>query len=178
MKRRWRLWLILAMLLLGDSLLHPAVHWRLIGWAKGEAFYQGRPKSYWRWEWEWWHPMWTSAGAFLPDYALERYVWYRSPSDWATILDNRFGIKVNSPDRLPLLKGDVESVPVLLQLLETQNNDLKLIACGGRQLIGQRAANEAVPILLRLVRKNDDFSSSAWEALYRIDPELAQVNQP
>jgi hypothetical protein len=25
----------------------PGVHWRLIGWAKGEPFYQGRPASYW-----------------------------------------------------------------------------------------------------------------------------------
>src|SRR4051794_30855540 len=25
----------------------PAVHWRLVGWAKREPFYQGRPAGYW-----------------------------------------------------------------------------------------------------------------------------------
>ncbi|OAI48350.1 hypothetical protein AYO44_07185 [Planctomycetaceae bacterium SCGC AG-212-F19] len=49
MKRRWRLLTGLALVLfVGASVLHPAVHWRIIGWAKGEAFYQGRPSSYWR----------------------------------------------------------------------------------------------------------------------------------
>jgi hypothetical protein len=26
----------------------PGVHWRLIGWARWEPFYQGRPSLYWR----------------------------------------------------------------------------------------------------------------------------------
>ncbi len=48
MKRRWRLWLGLALLLLvGIALSFPAVHWRLIGWPRGEAFFQGRPTMYW-----------------------------------------------------------------------------------------------------------------------------------
>ena len=48
MRRRWRLWLALALLLLvGASLLHPTVHWLLIGWYRGEAFCLGRPSSYW-----------------------------------------------------------------------------------------------------------------------------------
>ena len=25
----------------------PPVYWRVVGWVKGEAFYQGRPTSYW-----------------------------------------------------------------------------------------------------------------------------------
>jgi len=48
MKRRWRLLIGLALLLLvGGALLHPDVHWWLLGWYRGEAFYQGRPSSYW-----------------------------------------------------------------------------------------------------------------------------------
>jgi hypothetical protein len=35
-------------LFVAASFLLPAVHWRVIGWIKGEAFYQGRPTSYWR----------------------------------------------------------------------------------------------------------------------------------
>jgi hypothetical protein len=47
MKRHLRLWLGIGLVVVGGSVLSPAVHWRLLGWAKGEAFYQGRPTSYW-----------------------------------------------------------------------------------------------------------------------------------
>ena len=47
MKRRWLLWLAL-LLLVGTSFFLPPVSWRVIGWTRGEAFYQGRPTSYWR----------------------------------------------------------------------------------------------------------------------------------
>jgi hypothetical protein len=48
MKRRWQILIGLTLvLLIRASLLHPAVHWRLIGWAKGDDFYAGRPTSYW-----------------------------------------------------------------------------------------------------------------------------------
>jgi hypothetical protein len=49
MKRRWRIWLLLVLLLfVAASILVPPVRWRLLGWSKGEAFYQGRPTTYWR----------------------------------------------------------------------------------------------------------------------------------
>jgi hypothetical protein len=49
MTRRWRLWLTLGLLLLLGSLaLVPSVRWRVVGWVRGEAFYQGRPTTYWR----------------------------------------------------------------------------------------------------------------------------------
>src|SRR5262245_16011279 len=56
LKRRWRLLLGLALLILvGGALLLPAVHWRVIGWVRGEAFYHGRPSSYWSGEiLAWW----------------------------------------------------------------------------------------------------------------------------
>lgn len=48
MTRRWRLLVSLALLLLvGSVLALPAVHWRLIGWVKSEAFYDGRPTCWW-----------------------------------------------------------------------------------------------------------------------------------
>ncbi len=28
----------------------PSIRWPLWGWMRGEAFYEGRPTSYWRWE--------------------------------------------------------------------------------------------------------------------------------
>jgi hypothetical protein len=48
MKRCLRLCLgLVALLLFGAVLLLPAVRWRIVGWVKGEAFYQGRPTSFW-----------------------------------------------------------------------------------------------------------------------------------
>jgi hypothetical protein len=47
MKRRWKLWLALV-LAIGGLFSLPAVYWRVIGRVKGEAFYKGRPTSYWR----------------------------------------------------------------------------------------------------------------------------------
>src|SRR5438105_3973061 len=65
MKRSWRLLIgMTSLLLIGGLLLLPAVRWRVIGWVKGEAFYQGRPTSYWSkevamLELEFWHDRWT-----------------------------------------------------------------------------------------------------------------------
>src|ERR1043166_149159 len=53
MKRRWKLWLSL-LILAGSLFALPAVHWRVIGWVRGEAFYQGRPTSYWSMECSQW----------------------------------------------------------------------------------------------------------------------------
>jgi len=55
MKRRWRLLATLGLLVLvGTVLAHPAVYWPLVGWARGEAFYRGRPSSYWSQEMRHW----------------------------------------------------------------------------------------------------------------------------
>jgi hypothetical protein len=46
-RRRCLLFLLAAVAVLGVLAL-PAVHWRLVGWARGEPFYAARPVSYWR----------------------------------------------------------------------------------------------------------------------------------
>src|SRR5437588_13051789 len=46
-KRRGRLLAGLAALAMLGVLALPSVHWRLIGWWRGEPFYQRRPASYW-----------------------------------------------------------------------------------------------------------------------------------
>jgi hypothetical protein len=39
---------------LGALSLHPAIYWPVTGWLRGEAFYHGRPTSYWRYAiWCW-----------------------------------------------------------------------------------------------------------------------------
>lgn len=50
----------LALLLVGLAgvCLHPAVRWRVVGWYRGEAFYQGRPTSYWAEQFANWPDSW------------------------------------------------------------------------------------------------------------------------
>jgi hypothetical protein len=50
LKRRWKWWAGLGLVLLATIglLALPAVHWPLLGWLRGEAFYRGRPTSYWQ----------------------------------------------------------------------------------------------------------------------------------
>jgi hypothetical protein len=47
-RRRWKLCLGSLLFVLIGALLLPSVHWPLIGWWQGEAFFQNRPTSYWR----------------------------------------------------------------------------------------------------------------------------------
>jgi hypothetical protein len=55
MKQPWRIVFCLAVLVaLAAAFAHPAVYWPVTGWLRGEAFYQGRPTSYWSqaiWTW-------------------------------------------------------------------------------------------------------------------------------
>src|SRR5437763_15710605 len=46
-QRRRRLLVALSLLALLGVLALPGVHWRLVGWWRGEPFYDGRPASYW-----------------------------------------------------------------------------------------------------------------------------------
>ena len=63
-RRRWRLLLALTLLLLAGGLaLVPGVRWPVYGWLRGEAFYQGRPTSYWRFT----HFVFCQSDARVPD---------------------------------------------------------------------------------------------------------------
>jgi hypothetical protein len=167
MKRRWRLWLIPALLLIvGGSLVHPAVHWRLIGWAKGEAFYQGRPTSYWRWECEQWE-----AGELVYGWDYTSFSWHRIPSRWDKLVQGVVG-KPSSAGRIPLQWGEAESVPVLIELVESSGGQSRLIAIEGLGYVGPPAM-DAVPVLRRVMWESDFADFCAWYALRKIDPEAA-----
>lgn len=173
MKRRWRLWLILALLLLGGSLLHPAVHWRLIGWAKGEVFYQGRPTSYWLCECEQWE------GGITWHWNITLGYWHRVPSRWETFLERVSGSPSAASTKMPLVQGDPESVPVLMELLASSEEKARLIALEGLGLV-HPPARDALPELRRMHRESD-FAGFAWDVMVRIDPEAALQflgNQP
>src|SRR5262245_56392915 len=116
MKRRRRLLVCLALLLVAvASLLHPAVHWRVIGWYRSEAFYQNRPTSWWAAECQQWEyrKMVEVVGS-----CIGFSKWCRQPT-WL----ERLGL-ATPPDMMPLLNGDPAAFAVLNELAATDDQQV------------------------------------------------------
>lgn len=145
MKRRWRLWLALLLLLVtGATLLLPAVHWRLVGWAKGEAIYDGRPTSWWVHDIE---DNFVQTVAFEPiflggpppdpgppipvDWARKASApwWEWRPSWW----DNSSNLvtQLFRVESAPLVNADPAALPVLLELLRRPEAKSRQVAVTG-----------------------------------------------
>jgi hypothetical protein len=150
-------------LLLILVLVLPRLRWSLIGLLRNECFYNGWPASYWS----------VRAGQFMgprpDDYdpgqsETRDSIWDRIKA--ACGYDNR-------PQRVPPFgqPADPRSVPVLVQMLDDQNDQVCYFACNA--LIQTRdKAQIAVPGLLRLVRHPDVYHRrNAINALWAIGPE-------
>lgn len=159
MKRRWRLLTGLGLLLfVGASLLHPAVHWRLIGWARAESFYNGRPTSWW-------------AGRFVAYH--DRYL---DPTGntghWTEYLRGQLiGPPQGSEADFLGLVPEETALPLLRELLGHENPVVRLLAAA---LLAQQAPRDAVPLLLA-ARHDSDIRVRGYvaAALTRVDPEAA-----
>ena len=164
LKRRWRLWLCLTLLLLvGGAFLLPMVRWPVIGWVRGEAFYEGRPTSYWRRECQRWHPI--KYGSLMAT------AWIRLPSWFEQQHDQLVGIPFNPKSgTMPLCRGDPLSVPVLMELLKDDALHVRWIAIAGLANVGQ-PARPAVPMLLEIVQDKGELQEEARHAIEAIDPK-------
>jgi len=121
------------------------VRWRVIGWVLGEAFYKGRPTSYWSEELSRWGKQWNGYQEDQdPTFTREETMWDR----FAEGLSGRRALELEfGGEELQLVNP--EAVPVLLDLLKDSNPFVRSIAalCLGK--IGPEA-RPAVPILLEL----------------------------
>jgi hypothetical protein len=109
-KRRWLLGTAFGLVVLVVAWFEPTHVIR--GWLRGEAFYDGRPTSYWaaeieRWEWD------------------GKPIWYRHCEGTKQyrhrpLLPGRLGALIPEPEAPwpALLDGDKEGLPVLNELLE------------------------------------------------------------
>jgi hypothetical protein len=182
MKRRWRLWLGLAVVLvLAGGLAHPSVHWRLIGWLKGEAFYQGRPTSWWAGDIDAHYiPMletWVSLkDSFTPaerQAEIDRNTWIvgwrrdtpepwweRRPdwwNDWWYPGQARARVVMILDDRPPLVDGDPDALPVLLALLRRPEPKARQVAVSG---------------LASLKSRDPTVIDALSEAMWDLDPAI------
>jgi hypothetical protein len=196
MKPRRRLLLCLAlMLFIGASLLHPLVHWGLIGWARGEAFYQGRPTSYWRQKiQEYQQAMPQRLEEYLQSLDGRRPA---SQAHWMGKVKSVLGLPADDEFVPPAVLGrsdpsdladrgifllngppDPLAIPVLIELLVDSDPDVRWSAIHPLMSLGPQA-NKAIPSLRRLLKDNDWLVSGyAKKAIRAIDPEAAADAAP
>jgi hypothetical protein len=154
-KRRRRLLVGLALLGLLGVLALPGVHWRLIGWAKGEPFYRGRPASYWVAELRSFELDFTS---FLPG----DFYWVRPvglPPEWCWRLGLTARCQMMSATEMPL-SSDPEAVPLLRALLHNPDPSVRFKAAVALAAQGNAAAS-AVPDL----RDLSGDEAEAWSGI-------------
>jgi len=148
--RRRLLLLLLPLLLLGGLLLVPSVRWRLVGWVKGEAFYRGRPTSFW-------------SELLVADFAAN------SPAS-SPLIDRDFpcgwlqaaGLFTRSSSFSPFdLVGTPECIPVCRELLDEKHPPL-VRAYAAYSLRDAESETETIlPVLIELLR-DDDWWVQQW----------------
>jgi hypothetical protein len=139
MSRPWllRAFLLLVVLLAG-SLLSPDARWVVWGRLRGEAFYRGRPTSYWRG-----HVLaWNDLGFYPPAVSLV----VRRPRWWADYLPWRSGRPAPLVEAEPFPGDDPAAIPVLMELLRDEDPEVRVGAAEAlRQIDSQAAAETGAP---------------------------------
>jgi hypothetical protein len=166
MTRHRKRWLVAALLLLAGALLLPPVHWRLIGWARGEAFYQGRPTSYWEREIR----QYVMIDSFVSG---DLYFDYPEPTAVEEWLEKHLGVRprVQGNPTLGFSKNGSAAAPVLMELLACKRLKVRLFAVQRLGCVGPEAA-PACPALRELAQTTREYLvyREARIALGIIDP--------
>jgi hypothetical protein len=122
----------------------PAVHWRLIGWWRGEAFYRGRPTSY--------HRLFGRASRCHLGWAVEfpepkfaSWVRQHVSSDLADWLHD---------SQPPMSAPGADAVPVLLQMLGDPDQSVRIVAVGWLHIV-RPPARDALPALRAMLDGSD-----------------------
>lgn len=187
MRKSRLLWLVfLVLFLVGGALLVPSVAWQVYGRLHGEAFYKGMPTSYWSGQCRNYYVEFYEHGG------RANWRYQRRPS-WADQLLSYCGVTASSDtdpllnENDPLLKPDLEAIPVLVELLKTGDPQSQLVAAYVLEWIGMRAGapelpmekvqyalQAAVPALQEAARSDDkDVRKNMLSALWTIDPKVA-----
>jgi hypothetical protein len=174
MSRRLLLRAVLLVVVLAGALALPGVRWPLWGWLRGEAFYKGRPTSYWSRQ--------------IQDYARQAdfYNRHRPPSMQpegvnvpATPVDSLrcvCGLSYHvAPLPYPFEAKGPAATPALTELLRDGDPYVRRYAADCLGDLGP-VAKPAVPALLALYRDEGlpgSVRDTAAQALKQIDPQAA-----
>src|SRR5580704_12574061 len=152
-RHRKRLLTVLALVALLGFFALPPVYWRLIGTVRGEAFYQGRPVSYWRNEIagsRFTNFRATESGRYcIPARRLRGYRWWLEECRnrlWPTRY-SAFETEFAMPD------GDPAELPVLVALLEDPSPKVR----GYAALLAATLGASARPVVqpLRVLERDE-----------------------
>jgi hypothetical protein len=178
MKRRRRLWLALVLLLfVAASFMLPAVRWRVIGWVKGEAFYEGRPTSYWANEIDEWltfQALGQSASwseRFFKAVGLD----YQRRRPEPVVLGPLFELsKHDGPARDLYRPINAAAIPVLVDLLKDRRESVRQKAVSAFFFASDQGDPAIrVAVIAALGDESELVRESAVWALRWIDPEAA-----
>jgi hypothetical protein len=134
------------------------------------SLYRGLATSEWQREIGSWDVGSPSCG--VGGYAL--WVWHR-PSTFAKVCDF-LGIPYwQNQCTLPLVEGDPEAIPVLMELFDSPDPKARRIAIEGIRRIGD-PAKQAVPLLVKALEDND-FDVSCEAAITLMKWDKARVMQ-
>jgi hypothetical protein len=133
MKRRHKIALLLLAVAAFVVWLEPTrVVW---GWLRGEAFYEGRPTSYWRCELSRWREWGRLIGPTTPDGEIAYFA--RSDGKFERWLADSGFIQLPHIRSItpPLLDGDPEALPVLQELSQNATPETQILVGRGIQRI-------------------------------------------
>jgi hypothetical protein len=164
----------LGVVLLGAFLAFPLPRLILVGWLRGESFYQGRPTGYFIWDLQKVdiHPISCPNGVNDDTERIVQFSFGCHTTFWEDFLERYFDV-MSQPTfaSTALFHGDPAAAPVLMELLASDNPDFRMIAALGLREIGP-PAKAAVPMLLQMTKYPDYASHScARMALWKIDPQ-------
>lgn len=157
MKRHLRLWLG-GLLLLGIGILvsTPLVRWRIIGLARGEAFYRGRPTSYWQHEIKTWTEFLRQCGPLRVTCGIGLHPVPPPP----TFSEKLHGFLASTftAEWTPAQLEEPAAIPVLTELLRDSDAEVReyAVTCLFRM---NAPGNELEPAILELTRLLMDESA-------------------
>jgi HEAT repeat protein len=143
MRKRWLAVIVLVVALVAVGVwMYPALLYVPLGHLQGEAFYAGKPTSFW-----------------LRSFKQEGYLGETAPT---------------GDTGETLRKGGTQAVPVLAQLAENPDTDVRYQALVALALVGSEA-KAATPVLEATISHEDNSARflAASEALLRANPEAA-----
>src|SRR5262249_51464347 len=147
----------------GAAFLVPAVRWPVIGWARGEAFYQGMPTSYWRSEIQNRYERRTIM-IISDKCGYESSYWERQPSAWEAWFDKTLA-RSPSAETLSavLIKSEEEAIPVLKELFVS--DDIKV-----RRFAAEKLFRLGDPSLHEPAKSEDENVRRAAIAAWKFAP--------
>lgn len=100
--------------------------------------------------------------------------WYREPRWWEAWLAKIGAARKHDLHEMPLLAGDAGAVPVLLELLRSNDSKARLIAAEGLERIGEKAKPAVPDLIAAMEDDNEDVRAQAEQSLFYIDREAAE----